>query len=170
MLMPLDAFRASAGDNYSLTRLEELAAVFGSSLEATTFRLATAHPGVAVAGLLRYRRRKDEERQAQVGNLQRALFKQHTSKQANATPKYRRQSCYLSESCGDEFMIRWNKSFDPHSIVYKATAAAAVHASFETLPNNSDLTGRIEAIRDPFQREEAHPQFGDVLFFWTAVW
>jgi hypothetical protein len=61
----------------------------------------------------------------------------------------------LSEKCGDEFTVRWNKSFDPESIVYKPAANGGVHTSFESLPNEPDIAGRPEAIRDPFQREEA---------------
>jgi len=167
LLMPLDDFQAAAEGNYSLSQAGRLATVFGSSFEATVFRLATAHPGFAVAGLLRYRRRKNEERRIQAQNLQRPLFKRPLGKM-DTTPRYRRQSCYLSESCGDEFTIRWNKSFDPSSVVYEAARDDGVHTSFEDLPNSADVAGRLEAIRDPFQREEAHPEFGDILFLWVT--
>ena len=52
LLMPFDQFRAAATGNYSLSNAESLAARFGSSFEATVYRLATAHPALAVAGLL----------------------------------------------------------------------------------------------------------------------
>jgi len=30
------------------------------------------------------------------------------------------------------------------------------------------LSRRLEAVRAPYQRDEADPVFGDVLFFWAA--
>jgi len=169
LLMPLDDFRMAVANNYTLVRLKGLAAHFGSSLEATAFRLATAHPGLAVAGLLRYRRRVGEERAARHHSQQRVLFNAEVSDPGTASPKYRRQSCYLSEACGDDLTIRWNKSFAPDSVVYKAASDRnAVHSSAEVLPNDSDIVGTLEAMCDPYQREDAHPEFPDVLFLWVA--
>jgi Zn-dependent peptidase ImmA (M78 family) len=53
LVMPIDEFLEKAKGQYSLRNLEALASHFGTSLEATAYRLATAHPGFAVAGLLR---------------------------------------------------------------------------------------------------------------------
>src|SRR5277367_4394872 len=64
LVMPMDEFQQQAGGTYSLSSVDRLAAHFGTSFEATVFRLASAHPRFAVAGLLRYRRRMDEERRA----------------------------------------------------------------------------------------------------------
>src|SRR6266404_5893199 len=55
LLMPLEEFRGELRGRFTLANVEELTEKFGSSFEATVFRLATAHPGIAVAGLLRYR-------------------------------------------------------------------------------------------------------------------
>ena len=55
LVMPLEDFQREANGTYSLTCVEKLASHFGTSFEATTFRLASAHPGFAVSGLLRYR-------------------------------------------------------------------------------------------------------------------
>ena len=56
LLMPIEDFqRAAASTGYSLAVVPAMMERFGSSFEATVFRLASAHPGVAVAGLLQYR-------------------------------------------------------------------------------------------------------------------
>jgi hypothetical protein len=168
LLMPIDEFQSATQGTYSLLRVEELSMRFGTSYEATTFRLASAHPGRAVAGLLRYRLRVGEQRQIQSSH-QASLFNLPTiSKSSDAQPKYRRQSLHISEACGDEYVIRWNKSFAPQSIVYKAAAAITIQVGYEALPNQVDAEGKLEAIKAPYQREDAHPEFGDVLFFWST--
>jgi Zn-dependent peptidase ImmA (M78 family) len=168
LLMPIDEFRAATGGQYSLNNADALANLFGSSFEATVYRLATAHPGLAVSGLLRHRQRKDEERRARRLEQQETLFPSEIKPGVNAPPKYRRQSCYLSEKCTDDFTIRWNKSFDLASIVYQAGLNGQLHSSVEILPNEVGLRGRIEAIRAPYQRDDASGSFPDVFFFWTA--
>ncbi len=60
--MPVEEFTSKADESFALKNVERRSSEFGSSFEATIFRLATAHPGVAVAGLLQYRLRKNEER------------------------------------------------------------------------------------------------------------
>jgi Zn-dependent peptidase ImmA (M78 family) len=168
LLMPIDEFRAAAAKNYSLRNAEHLASVFGSSFEATVYRLATAHPNVAVSGLLQYRQRKEEVRRAQKLDRQSLLFPGAVASGISSAPKYRRQSCYMSEQCGDDFAVRWNKSFDPSSVVYRAAMEDGVHTSIEVLPNEVGLNGKIEALRAPYQRDDAHPEHPDVLFLWTS--
>ena len=167
LLMPLYEFQREAGGNYSLSQVEKLCATFGSSFEATVFRLATAHPGIAAAGLLRYRLRMGEERNA-TATKQRFLFvREGGEADALPQPKYRRQSIHFSESCGDHLMVRWNKSFNESSCVYSAGSDSGIRVAVEALPNGSGIKGRLEAIRAPYQREEANPKFRDVLFFWS---
>lgn len=63
LLIPELAFQAEADRvGYDLCNVPALMACFGSSYEATTFRLASAHPHKAAAGLLRCRLRLEEER------------------------------------------------------------------------------------------------------------
>ena len=168
LLMPLDQFQTIARGNYSLNDAEILADHFGSSFEATVYRLATANPALAVAGLLQYRQRKEEERRAQKLERQSFLFPGVIKPGVSDPPKYRRQSCYLSEQCSDDFTIRWNKSFDSSSVVYRAAKEDGVQTSNEVLPNEAGLSGKIEAVRAPYQRENARPEYPDVLFLWTA--
>jgi Zn-dependent peptidase ImmA (M78 family) len=169
LVMPLEDFQRAANGTYSLTRVEQLASEFGTSIEATTFRLASAHPGVAIAGLLRYRHTLDEGRRQHKNSKQQLLFLNPPLPSAQpAEKKYRRQSLHVSSNCEDEHLIRWNKSFDRTSVVYKAREGG-VHRAVESLPNQSGQYGQIEAILCPFQREEADGNFGDVLFFWQDV-
>lgn len=168
LLMPITEFQKIADGNYSLTNVERLSGVFGSSYEATAFRLASAHPGVAVSGLLRYRLTVNEQRRA-LSTQQTLLFGGGASESdIQGQPKYRRQSVYLSDRCAEHLTIRWNKSFDETSCVYVAGRNGGIHAAHEPLPNGTRLVGRLEAVRAPYQRDEAHPEFADVLFFWTA--
>jgi Zn-dependent peptidase ImmA (M78 family) len=169
LLMPLDEFQNAAGTTgYSLSTVSDLMEIFGSSFEATVFRLASAHPGIAVAGLVRYRLRVGEQRQRRAAS-QTLLFSSTPSGAGEEVqPKYRRQSVHLSEACAEAHMIRWNKSFAVESVVYSAATNRDVQIGSESLPNQLTKRGRLEAVRAPFQRNEADPVFGDVLFFWTT--
>ena len=169
LLMPLEEFREEIGGGYSLTGVQKLAEKFGSSFEATVFRLATAHPGIAVAGLLKYRYRKSEER-ASANSRQNYLFQDMTKMALDVPePRYRRQSFFSSSACGEKYTIRWNKSFPPDSCVYLAAKSNAISRAIETLPNQSAEEGLLEAIQAPFQREDAHAEFPDLLFVWSSL-
>lgn len=169
LLMPLNEFQKAAGTTgYSLSAISDLMEIFGSSFEATVFRLASAHPGIAVAGLLRYRLRVGEQRQRRA-TAQTLLFSSTPGGDGEEVqPKYRRQSVHLSEACTEAHMIRWNKSFAVESVVYSAATNSDVQIGLESLPNQLTGKGRLEGVRAPFQRDEADPVFGDVLFFWTV--
>lgn len=168
LLMPTEEFLAEVQGFFTLTRTQELAEKFGSSFEATVFRLATANPGVALAGLLKYRRRLEEERRLSA-STQGTLFNDLREAKEAPSPKYRRQSLFASLSCGDEHTIRWNKSFGAESCVYLAAGSHAICSAVETLPNQASEKGFFEVVRAPFQREDAHPEFPDLLFLWTAT-
>jgi hypothetical protein len=169
LLMPLEDFRGELRGRFTLAIVAELTEKFGSSFEATVFRLATAHPGIALAGLLRYRLRKGEER-ALVTSAEQFLFQNMKDASHEVPePKYRRQSLFSSTACGDQYTIRWNKSFDLESCVYLAARSGAIVKGLEVLPNQSGQEGTLEVVRAPFQREDAHPEFPDLLFFWSAT-
>ncbi len=170
LVMPLDAFQCRAGGNFGLAAVEGLASYFGTSFEATVYRLATAHPGLAVAGMLQYRLTKDEERRFTKATHQEVLFSNLTTTETQpAERKYRRQSVHLSAACREEeYTIRFNKSFDPSSVVYKAREGG-IRNSVESLPNISDASGGIEALLCPYQSDNADGDFGDVFFFWEQI-
>ena len=103
LLMPLEEFRGELRGQFTLANVEALTEKFGSSFEATVFRLATAHPGIAVAGLLRYRLRRGEER-ALATSAEQLLFQnmKHASREV-PEPKYRRQSFFSSTAASAQF-------------------------------------------------------------------
>jgi hypothetical protein len=155
-------------EGFVLTNKVYASGVFGSSYEATAFRLASAHPGIAISGLLRYRLTVKEQRRS-LSTQQALLFGGVASQNdRHGQPKYRRQSVYLSDRCEESLTIRWNKSFEESSCVDLAGRNGGVRAARESLPNGIHLIGRLDAVPVPYQREEAHPEFADVLFFWTA--
>ena|SRR6266404_2669560 len=170
LLMPKDEFQAAAGSQYSLATAPVFMDRFGSSFEATAFRLASAHPGLAVSGLLKYRLKVGEQRALAASAEQQRLFESgYNASAASFERKYRRQSLFMSEACDDRFNVMWNKSFSRESIVYRAGRSSEVVSAIEPLPNRIHSQGRVEAVRAPYQREDAHPEFGDVLFLWTGV-
>jgi len=168
LVLPLHDFRRVVCGGYNLTNVERVAKHFGTSLEATAYRMASAHPGIAIAGLLCFRRKVGEDRALLRLQNQRSLFPMQSLKVEAAEPRYRRQSLHMSENCGDEYMIRWNKSFDLSSVVYEARRGGIV-TEFENLPNTSGKTGRIDAMLNPYQRDGADAENGDVLFFWEEL-
>jgi Zn-dependent peptidase ImmA (M78 family) len=102
ILMPIEEFQIATNGNYTLRNVPQMAAMFGSSLEATTYRLATANPEKAVAGLLKFRMTVDEERKAARDAKQIGLFQGPDSPTRDLPkPKYRRQSVHLAEQCDD---------------------------------------------------------------------
>jgi hypothetical protein len=168
LLMPLREFQnAAATTGYRLSSVPLLMEMFGSSFEATAFRLASAHPGIAVAGLLRYRLRLGEERQRRAVTQPHLFLSATKDDCGGVQSKYRRQSLHLSEECNDDYTIRWNKSFPVESVVYSAATNGEIQIGFESLPNRLTSKGRLEAVRAPYQRHDADLVFGDVLFFWS---
>jgi hypothetical protein len=171
--MPKEEFQASVGGNWSIESVERLIGEFGSSREATVFRLASAYPGVAAAGLLCFRRAKGD--QAKLTSMmkypQADLFGSGVSSQSAsgiADPKYRRQSFHTSDNFPASHTVRWNKSFDETSIVYRI-GPYGVTSSREPLPNDTEFEGILEAIQAPYQRGDADIDHPDVLFYWRAA-
>ena len=167
LLMPLEEFRSVIGEDMGLHLAEQLGATFGSSFESTVFRMATSYRGLAAAGLLRYRFKTGEQRARLVSRNQGVLFELPSPKPTESvSPKYRRQSFYNSEACGNEHVVPWNKSFDLVSCAYIAGRCTAVQRALEALPNEGRTVGTFEAVRAPYQREGTDPVYGDVLFLW----
>jgi Zn-dependent peptidase ImmA (M78 family) len=91
LVMPIDEFQQEAKGSFGLAAVERLSAYFGTSFEATVYRLATAHPSLAVAGMLQYRLTREEDRRLAKISNQRVLFATDISLQPQpAERKYRR--------------------------------------------------------------------------------
>jgi hypothetical protein len=164
LLMPIEEFSEALGDEFGLSAIPRLCQRFGSSYEATVYRLATASDQVAVAGSLRFRCRKDETRLL-AARRQPFLFDEFSHGEV-PMPKYRRQSLHTSDCCGPEHLIPWNKSFDEGSCVYAAAVKSAVQFGRESLPNRCKDFGMLEAVRAPYQRNDSDPASPDILFIW----
>jgi len=75
---------------------------------------------------------------------------------------------YKSSSAGTSVYAYDGDNLIDTSCVYLAGRNGGIHAAHEPLPNGTRVIAHLEAVRAPYQREEAHPEFADVLFFWTA--
>ncbi|HTU48519.1 MAG TPA: ImmA/IrrE family metallo-endopeptidase [Bryobacteraceae bacterium] len=149
LLMPVEEFREEVGDEISLLAIPRLCERFGSSYEATVYRLATTYERIAIAGLLKYRHRKNEVKK--IASSQRPLLFAAVNEGTAPRAKLRRQSLHTSDSCGPQHVIQWNKSFSEDSCVYRAATQAGMQSDFERLPNSCEEEGIIEAVRAPFQ-------------------
>jgi hypothetical protein len=163
--MPRQEFLDELSDDFGLQAVPRLSERFGSSYEATVFRLATAYRGFALAGLLIDRYRKNEERTLAIVS-QPHLFADTRFTAEPPQPKYRRQSLHASMACRPEHLIPWNKSFPESSCVYVAAEADEIQRGQETLPTRSQELGYIEAIRAPYQRTVDPSRRPDMLFLW----
>jgi len=165
LLMPQEEFLEALGGDFGLHLIPRLTERFGSSYEATVFRLATAYNGLAVAGLLQHRYRKAEEKHLSAPT-QTPLFMDDDLLAKQPEPKYRRQSLYTSLSYTADHLIPWNKSFEPTSCVYLAQEPEDIQSGQESLPNRYGESGNIEAVRAPYQRTVDVSRLPDVLFLW----
>lgn len=167
LLMPIEEFLKERAENFGIKNVPRLAGVFGSSYEATLYRLATTDAGVALAGRLKYRRRKNEELKLR-DTRQQQLFNANEASVDLPTPKYRRQSLHTSEACGSKNLIPWNKSFEENSCVYLARSTNEIVRAVETLPNRAGDIGIIECIQAPYEYSPSEAGFPDVLFLWRT--
>jgi len=53
------------------------------------------------------------------------------------------------------YTIRWNKSFPMRSVVYSTAMSGEIQAARESLPSNITKKEHFEAIRAPYQRDDA---------------
>jgi Zn-dependent peptidase ImmA (M78 family) len=162
LLMPVDEFAEELADGIGLAAVPRLCQRFGGSFEATVYRLATASDKIAIAGSLQFRYRKDEARQL-AAQRQPFLFDGFSHGEVPA-PKYRRQSLHVSDGCGPQHIIPWNKSFDEGSCVYEAAVKPGIQFGREQLPNRRADSGMIEAVQAPYQRSGTENP--DILFIW----
>ena len=166
LLMPQAEFLDATQSEMGLHLAPGLSTKFGSSFEATVFRLATAYDGIAVAGLLQYRLRRDEERSLAKPNQQ-FLFEGDPRRLSQVpVPRYRRQAFHSSATTGQEFTIPWNKSFASDSCVYRVPSKGHFATGIEALPAKSPQHGILEASPAPYQRATASVEHPDLLFLW----
>jgi Zn-dependent peptidase ImmA (M78 family) len=91
LVMPLEDFQDAAEGRFCLESGPEICDRFGSSSESTVFRLASAHPGIAVAGMLRYRLSKSEQASQNARAIQLRFRDSHEFPVEAPQPKYRQR-------------------------------------------------------------------------------
>ncbi len=167
LTMPEDAFRrVLVGTGVTLEAVDSLRRRFGTSYEATLYRIATAAPGPVAAGRFCYRSTKSEDFKARQGTL-------FPSKGGNAqvAPKYRRQSFHHSRSYPSHLIFPWNKSLPPESVAYQAARTGEVQSATESLQPKANIrmSFRVEAILAPYQRDDVDGEWPDVLVLITLL-
>jgi hypothetical protein len=165
LTMPTNSFRqAMKRVGFGLAGINSIRAEFGTSFEACVYRMGSAAPFAAAAGMFRFRHTKAWASPAPAsGNL----FPNPGELFRPPTKKYRRQSFHFSESYPKELVIPWNKSVPEDSCIYRAAESGRIELGNETVPlddRGRELHGHIEAVVAPFQGDEADPDRPDILF------
>lgn len=167
LTMPPAAIQcALRGTGISLSAVDVVKGQFGTSYEATLYRVATAATLPVAAGRFRYRSTKAEEFKARQGSLFPAP--------AGSSPaglKYRRQSFHRSASYPEHLIFPWNKSLPVESIAYEAIRAGQIVSAEEVLQPKAALRARfrVEAVIAPYQPDDAHDEWPDVLVLLTLL-
>ena len=167
LTMPENSFRqVLAGTGITLDAVESLQRQFGTSYEATLYRIATAAPGPVAAGRFCHRSTKAEDFRARQGTL-------FPPKGGNAlvAPKYRRQSFHHSRSYPNELIFPWNKSLPVESVAYEAARTGEAQCATEALQPKTHFSVpfRIEAIPAPYQPDGVDSEWPDVLVLLTLL-
>jgi Zn-dependent peptidase ImmA (M78 family) len=170
LTMPEAQFRKVVDQvGFGLASVEPVRQEFGTSFEASLYRMAETAPFPAAAGLLKFRLKTGEERAS--ADLSGALFPIRAKKQEMPWRKYRRQSFYYSQSFPRDLVIPWNKSFPGTSCAYQAARMKATASGYEIIPVNGRgkvLDCLLEAVPAPYQPDDVDPSWPDVLFLLRA--
>jgi len=168
LTMPSDEFRKAVVQNgFGLESVAEVAQRFGTSFEATLYRVAATANFAAAAGRACFRLRKGESVETST-NRTGSLFAS-AAHESEETPvrRYRRQSFHYSSSFPAELTIPWNKSFPETSCVYRAAETGKIERGAETVPLGKQGKGlhcQIEALPSPFQPADTDHEWPDILF------
>lgn len=137
---------------------------FGTSFEATTYRMAQVSAGAAAAKLFHRLSKEQMNRPPSSGYL----FPM--PEVDSVVPKYRCQSFHHSPMFPGK--IPFNKSFAPDSVVYRvASAGGGTDSAVERIPvvGISPVHATVEAIRAPYQRPDTDPHHPDMLVLMRII-
>lgn len=160
LCMPTSAFRAVAGHAQpTLAVVDDLRREFGTSFEATAYRVATAAAEPVAVARFCFRRTKAQTGRARNGQL----FPEEEI--ASETSKYRRQSFHASPSYPKDLVFPWNKSLPEQSVAYTARESTGLVSATEILAPRTRAIApfRVEAIVAPYQRGDAAHEWPDIL-------
>jgi Zn-dependent peptidase ImmA (M78 family) len=158
LVMPDAAFAASLlRHGFGLASVDAVRRQFGTSFEATTYRMAQVAPFPAAAVKLHHRLSKAQLQQPPASGH---LFPRPSPDIAR--PKYRCQSFHPSPSFPGR--IPFNKSFNEESCVYGVSLPGPIVSAVEAVPTaGRAFRCRVEAMAAPYQRPEAGADRPDVL-------
>jgi Zn-dependent peptidase ImmA (M78 family) len=165
LIMPDVAFVAAVERHgFGLNHVGQVRIQFGSSYEATTYRMAQTVSFPAAAVKLRYRLSKQQQ---QAGPSSGLLFPMPEAD--TVCPKYRCQSFHRSLRFPGR--IPFNKSFPEDSCVYEAAKGVGILSGVEVVPvvGERPVRALVEAVRAPFQPDDADPDHPDVLVLMRVV-
>lgn len=152
-----DVLESIRTHGFGLANVPTIANRFGTSFEATVYRVAQVVGFPAAALKLQYRFSKKDL--ASVHPKSGSLFPDPDREQIS--PKYRLQSFHKSESL--QGWIPWNKSFSTDSCVYRVAQTGRIHTASERVPlSTAGARMLIEAISAPYQ-PGTDPDHPDVL-------
>jgi hypothetical protein len=167
LTMPRGAFeRAIEEIGFGLEYVEPIRQRFGTSFEATSYRIATISQLPVAVGLFYYRYAKSDADKPMQG----ALF---PAKQPDAqvTPKYRRQSFHHSRAYPQSLILPWNKSLPGDSVAYRAARSRRTESATEVLEARAKAKARfmVQAMPAPYQPETVDPDWPTLLVLLTLL-
>jgi Zn-dependent peptidase ImmA (M78 family) len=162
LTMPRPAFRqAVAETGFGVEFVDALRRRFGTSFEATLYRMAQTADFPVASGLFVRRLRKSERaEQAESGLLFADVI------HPEAKPKYRRQSFHCSATYPTELVIPWNKSVPDSSCVYTAAHTGLLAEHVERLGADGRRLGffaQVQAIPAPYQPDNVEVGWPNML-------
>ena len=141
--MPRSDFaRAVETNGFGLEHIDAIRRRFGTSFEATAYRLATTSRLRVAGGLFVYRYAKADI----AAPAQGALFPAK-SQPPDVTPKYRRHSFHSSGTYPTAFTLPWNKSLPEGGAAYRAARSGKIESDTEEL----GARGKYRAQGRPLQ-------------------
>jgi hypothetical protein len=159
--MPRDAFAVAVREvGFGLDYVDLLRRRFGTSFEATAYRVATVSKLQVAVGLFSYRYTKAEIDKPNQG----ALFPTK-QRDAQVTPKYRRQSFHASSTYPPGLIMPWNKSLPADGAAYRAARSGKTERGTEILQARAQLraTFLVQAVPAPYQPETVDPEWPNMF-------
>ncbi|MGB7220084.1 MAG: ImmA/IrrE family metallo-endopeptidase [Vicinamibacterales bacterium] len=161
-----DFMRAIEEIGFGLEYIEQIRRRFGTSFEATAYRIATTSQLPVAVGLFCYRYAKGE-----VGKPSQGVLFPAKQPDAQVTPKYRRQSFHHSRVYPPSLVLPWNKSLPIDGAAYRAARSGKVESATEILEARTKVSARflVQAVPAPYQPEGVDAKWPNMLVLLTLL-
>jgi hypothetical protein len=161
LTMPVADFRRVVAETGAcLEAVDRIRRRFGTSFEATLYRMATTATEAVAAALFCFRNPKMiDDRKRQLG-----LFPSKPRRE-ESLEKYRRQSFHQSPTYPQRLIFPWNKSLPIDSAAYGAARSGRVVKATEDLEVKARNRGQflVEAVPAPYQAPNVNADWPNVL-------